>query len=87
MVYKRKYKLYGDDSRECDICHYWYFLDKGLKSQANVCNECCDLQMIDIKLNRIGILNIQVVDYHCIINSKYCQRCHCKYIAKWAEKL
>ena len=25
-------------SKECDICHYWYFLNKGFKFQPNVCN-------------------------------------------------
>ena len=27
-------------TRECDICHYWYFLDKGFKFQRGICN-CC----------------------------------------------
>ena len=25
-------------SKKCDICHYWYFLNKDLKFQPNVCN-------------------------------------------------
>ena len=28
------------ESKDCDICHYWYFLDKGFKFQPNVCNGC-----------------------------------------------
>ena len=32
-------------SNECDICHYWYFLNKGCKSQPNLCNGCHDLLM------------------------------------------
>ena len=24
------------ESKECDICHYFYFLDKGFKFQPNV---------------------------------------------------
>ena len=24
--------------KKCDICHYWYFLDKGFKFQRYVCN-------------------------------------------------
>ena len=27
-------------SKECNICHYWYFLDKEFKFQPNVCNGC-----------------------------------------------
>ena len=33
-------------SKECGICHYWYFLDKGFKFQSNVCNECHDVLVI-----------------------------------------
>ena len=31
------------ESKECDICHYWYFLYKGFKFQPNVCNRYHDL--------------------------------------------
>ena len=31
------------ESKECNICHNWYFLDKGFNFQANVCNRCHDL--------------------------------------------
>ena len=30
-------------SRECDICHYWYFLDKNFNSEKYSCNGCHDL--------------------------------------------
>ena len=33
-------------SKECDICHYWYFLNKGFKFQSYLCNRCDDLLMI-----------------------------------------
>ena len=25
-------------SKQCDICHYWYFLSHTFKFQLNVCN-------------------------------------------------
>ena len=25
------------ESKECDNCHYWYFLNKGFTFQSNVC--------------------------------------------------
>ena len=25
-------------SKECDICRYWYFINKGFKFQTYVCN-------------------------------------------------
>ena len=55
-------------SKECDICHYWYFLDKGFKSQPNLCNRCHDLLMMYMNLNDIYILNIKNAEYCCIIN-------------------
>ena len=27
-------------SKECNICHYWYFLNKGFKFHPYVCNKC-----------------------------------------------
>ena len=27
-------------SKECDICHYWCFLNKGFIFQPRVCNGC-----------------------------------------------
>ena len=30
-------------SKKWDICHYWYFLNKGFKFQPYVCNRCHDL--------------------------------------------
>ena len=37
------------ESREFDICHYWYFLDKGFKFQPHVCNGCHDGLMMSMK--------------------------------------
>ena len=46
------------ESKECEVCHYWYFLHKSFKSPSNVCNACHDLLMMSINLNDIAILNI-----------------------------
>ena len=56
------------ESKECDVCHYWYFLDKSSKFQPYVCNDCYDLLIMFINLDNIAILNIHGVDYHCNIN-------------------
>ena len=55
-------------SKECNICHYWYFLNHSFKFQPNVCNKCHDLLMMSINLINITILNIKGSDYHCIIS-------------------
>ena len=30
-------------SKECELCHYWFFRDIGFKSEEHVCNRCHDL--------------------------------------------
>ena len=55
-------------SNECDICHYWYFLNFSFKFQSNVCNRCHDLLMMSINLSDIAILNIKDSDYRCSIS-------------------
>ena len=37
-------------SKECIICHCWYFLDKGFKFQPNICNRCHDVLMMSINI-------------------------------------
>ena len=54
-------------SKECDICHYWYFLNKGFKIQTNVCNRCHDLLMMSMNLSDVAIINIKDSDYRCIM--------------------
>ena len=44
-------------SKDFDICHYWYFLDKGFRFH--------DLVMMSMD---IAIINIKGSDYRCIIS-------------------
>ena len=55
-------------SKECDICHYWCFINYSFKFQPNVCNRCPDLLMVSMNLNDTAILNITGSDYCCIIS-------------------
>ena len=57
-------------SKECGICHYWYFFNKGFKLRANVCNRCHDLLMMS--MNFIVILNIKSAGY-CCSSSRICK--------------
>ena len=50
------------ESKECDICHYCYFLDKGFKFQPDVCNGCHDVLMMSMNLNNTAILNVHGVN-------------------------
>ena len=54
--------------RKCNICLYWYFLNKGFKFQKYVCNRCHDLLMTSMNLSNITILKIKNADYCCIIS-------------------
>ena len=54
-------------SKEFDICHDWYFLNKGFKFQPYVCNRCHDLLMMSMNLSDIAILKIKNTNYCCII--------------------
>ena len=56
------------ESKECGICHYWYFLDKSFKFQPIVCNGCHNLLTMSMNLSDIAILNIESSDYCCIIS-------------------
>ena len=56
------------ESKECSVCHYWYFLNKGFTFQRNVCNRYHDLLMISMNLSNIAILKIKGSDYCCIIS-------------------
>ena len=41
---------------ECDIFHYWYFLNKGLKFEACVCHGCHDLMQKAKNVNDVAIV-------------------------------
>ena len=42
-------------SKECELCHYWFFKDVGFKFEEHVCNGCHDLLMAH-SLENIAIL-------------------------------
>ena len=54
-------------SKESNICHYCYFLDKRFKFPPDVWNGCDDVLMMSMNRSNIAILNIHDADYCCII--------------------
>ena len=46
-------------SKECDICHYWYFKDIGFKHEPYLCNGCHDLMQKAMGFNNIAIVYIK----------------------------
>ena len=54
-------------SKECELCHYWFFKDIGFKFEEHVCNKCHDLLTIAYSLKDIAILNTKGNTYRCIL--------------------
>ena len=50
-------------SKECDICHYWYFLDKNFNYEKYLCNGCQDLMQKAMSFNDVVIVSIKGNDY------------------------
>ena len=57
----------SNKSKECMICHYWYFKDIDYKFEPYICNGCHDISMMAYELENIAILNIKGIDYRCVI--------------------
>ena len=55
-------------SKECNVCHYLYFLNYEFKFQPIVRNRCNDSLIMSINLSDIAILNIKGSDYRCMIS-------------------
>ena len=49
--------------KECDICHYWYFLDKIFNYEPYLCNGCHDLKQKAMNFNDVAIIFIKGNDY------------------------
>ena len=46
-------------SKECDICHYWYFEDIGFKYEPYLCNDCHDLTQKAMRFNDFAIIYVK----------------------------
>ena len=50
-------------SKECDICHYWYFKDSGFKHELHLCNGCHSLIQKAMNFNGVSIISAKGNDY------------------------
>ena len=50
-------------SKECNICHYWYFLDKNFNYEPYLCNGCHNLMQKAMSVNDVAIVFIKGNDY------------------------
>lgn len=66
LYYKRIYVSEGINinntsaSKECTICHYWYFLGKAFTFEPTICNDCHGVLMMPIETDSIAISNIHM---------------------------
>ena len=56
-------------SKECKICHYWYFKDIGFKYESHLCNGCHRLLQKAVSFNNIAIVYVKGSAYR---NSFWC---------------
>ena len=47
------------ESKECDICHYWYFKDIGFRYEQYLCNDCHSLIQKAISFNNAAIVYVK----------------------------
>ena len=50
-------------SKECNICHYWYFLEKNFNYEKYLCNSCHELMQKAMSFNDVAIVSIKGNDY------------------------
>ena len=46
-------------SKECDICHYWYFEDIGFKYEKYLYNGCHDLMQKAMSFSNVAIVYVK----------------------------
>ena len=50
-------------SKECKICHYWYFKDIGFKYEPYLCNGCHGLMLKAISFSDVAIVYVKASAY------------------------
>ena len=50
-------------SKECDICHYWYFKNIGFKYEPYLCNGFHDLMQKATSFNNVAVIYVKGIAY------------------------
>ena len=53
----------SDKSKECMLCHYWYFLDKNFSYGPYLCDGCYNMMQKYNKLKNIAIAHVKESAY------------------------
>ena len=51
------------ESKECMLCHYWYFLNKNFSYGPYLCDGCYNIMQKLINLKNIAIVQVRVSAY------------------------
>ena len=54
-------------SKECELCHYWFFKDVRFKFEEHVCSKCHDLLTMTYSLKNIAILSAKGTTFRCLL--------------------
>ena len=54
-------------SKECELCHYWFFKGVGFKFEKHVCNKCHDLLTMAYYLKNRAILSAKGTTFRCVL--------------------
>ena len=54
-------------SKECMLCHYWFFKNVGFTFEEHVCNGCHDLLTMAYSLENIAILSAKGATFRCVL--------------------
>ena len=54
-------------SKECELCHFWFFKDVGFKLENIVCNGWHDLLTMAHSLKNITILSAKGATFRCLL--------------------
>ena len=54
-------------SKECELCHYWFFKNIGFKFEKHVCNGCHNLLTMAHSLKYIAILSAKGATFRCLL--------------------
>ena len=69
IKYKRINNLKGIDvdktnkSKECMLCHYWYFLDNNFSNGPYLCDGCYNIMQKSVDFKNIAIVHIKKSAY------------------------
>ena len=54
-------------SKECELCHYWFFEDIEFELKEHVCNGCHDLLTMAYSLENVAILSAKGATFRCLL--------------------